>query len=134
MTRHWARMVAFLLLTCAVASGASGQDDEARWSQQKANAWYRQQGWLVGCNFLPSTAINQLEMFQADSFDLETIDRELGWAQSIGFNSVRVYLHHMLWEQDAAGLLKRIDQFLAVADKHDRFHADAVRFQAVQCG
>ena len=67
------------------------------WAPQKADAWYRQMRWLVGCNFSPSTAINQLEMWQADTFDPATIDRELGWAEQLGFNSVRVFLHHLLW-------------------------------------
>jgi hypothetical protein len=72
----------------------------------------------VGCNYGPSTAINQLEMWQADSFDLKTIDRELGWAQDLGFNSVRVFLHHLLWEQDRDGFLRRMGQFLDAAEKH----------------
>src|SRR3954468_5580295 len=88
------------------------------WSPDEANAWHRKQPWLVGCNFGPSTAINQLEMWQPDTFDLKTIDRELGWAQELGFNSVRVFLHHLLWEQDRDGFLKRMEQFLDVADKH----------------
>jgi Cellulase (glycosyl hydrolase family 5) len=90
----------------------------ARWNAEKANAWYRDKGWLVGCNFVPSTAINQLEMWQADTFDLVTIDRELGWAQQLGFNSIRVFLHHLLWQQDREGFLKRIDRFLDTADRH----------------
>ncbi|MBN1490427.1 MAG: NPCBM/NEW2 domain-containing protein, partial [Phycisphaerae bacterium] len=89
-----------------------------RWSEAKANGWYDKQPWLVGCNFGPSTAINQLEMWQADTFDLETIDRELGWAADLGFTSIRVFLHHLLWEQDREGLLKRMTQFLEVADRH----------------
>ena len=104
-----------VFLTFAVATHAFA----GRWSEEQANAWQQKTGWLVGCNFLPSTAINQLEMWQADSFDLETIDRELGWAESIGFNSVRVYLHDLLWKQDPQGFLKRIDQFLQVADEHN---------------
>jgi hypothetical protein len=89
-----------------------------RWSEEKANDWHKRTGWLVGCNYTPAYAINQLEMWQADTFDTAAIDRELGWAQGLGFNSVRVFLHHLLWEQDQAGLLKRMDQFLGVADKH----------------
>jgi endo-1,4-beta-mannosidase len=88
------------------------------WSAQKANAWYAQQGWLVGCNFLPSTAINQLEMWQAETFDPATIDKELGWAENIGMNVVRVYLHDLAWEKDPAGFKQRIDQFLSIAFKH----------------
>ena len=58
-----------------------------KWSKEKANSWYKEQQWLVGCNFLPSSAINQLEMFQEDTFDEETIERELDWAENLGFNS-----------------------------------------------
>ncbi|MDE3067080.1 MAG: 1,4-beta-xylanase [Verrucomicrobiota bacterium] len=89
-----------------------------RWSVQKAEGWASREGWLVGCNFIPSTAINELEMWQADTFDPGTIDRELGWAQSLGFNSVRVFLHDLPWQQDSKGFLDRMDRFLALADKH----------------
>ena len=70
-----------------------------KWTKKKANNWYDEQPWLVGCNFLPSTAINQLEMFQEDSFDEDTIKRELNWAKDLGFNSLRVYLHDLLWSR-----------------------------------
>jgi hypothetical protein len=91
---------------------------QSRWTPEQADEWSAKRGWLVGCNFTPSTAINQLEMWQADTFDPATIDRELGWAQQIGFNSVRVFLHDLLWEQDSNGFLKRMDQFLTIAHKH----------------
>ncbi|MCB9766590.1 MAG: cellulase family glycosylhydrolase [Candidatus Omnitrophica bacterium] len=89
-----------------------------RWTVRQANDWWDSQPWLVGANFIPSTAINQLEMWQADTFDPETIDRELGWASDIGFNSMRVFLHNLLWTQDSEGFLDRIDSFLAIADRH----------------
>ena len=104
-----------LFLTCAIGDAA---EPRARWSEEQANAWREKTGWLVGSNFAPAYAINQLEMWQADTFDLAAIDRELGWAESLGFNSMRVFLHHLLWEQDSAGFLNRMDQFLAVAEKH----------------
>src|SRR5687767_2190334 len=89
-----------------------------RWTPQQANEWYAKQPWFVGANYGPATAINQLEMWQADTFDLATIDRELSWAKGLGFNSMRVFLHHLLWEQDPKGFLKRLDQYLEVSDKH----------------
>jgi len=89
-----------------------------RWPAQQANDWYTHQPFLVGSNFIPSTAINELEMWQADTFDLPTIDRELGWAEGLGMNTMRVFLHNLLWQQDSAGFLRRTDQFLQVADKH----------------
>jgi hypothetical protein len=113
-------MLTFLVSTAVVASAgcATAADLPGRWSEQKANAWDQETGWLVGCNFAPSTAINQLEMWQADSFDLKTVDRELGWAERLGFNSVRVFLHDIPWKQDSEAFLKRIDQFLELAAKH----------------
>jgi hypothetical protein len=89
-----------------------------RWSEEKAAAWYQQQPWLVGSNFIPSNSINELEMWQAESFDPQEIDKELGWAESIGMNTMRVFLHDLMWQQDSAGFTKRIDQFLAISAKH----------------
>ncbi len=88
------------------------------WPVEKAQKWAESHPWLVGCNYAPAYAINQLEMWQGDTFDLAAIDEELGWAQGLGFTSIRVFLHHLLWEQDAEGFLRRMDQFLEVADKH----------------
>ncbi len=92
--------------------------ERGAWPVEKAAEWSRAHPWLVGCNYATSTAINQLEMWQADTFDLEIIDWELGLAEHLGFNSVRVFLHNMLWEQDAPGFLTRMEQFLAIADRH----------------
>jgi hypothetical protein len=104
-----------VLTLILLAASAHARD---RWTPEEAAAWQKRTGWLVGCNYIPSTAINQLEMWQADTFDPVTIDRELGWAHDLGFNSVRVFLHHLLWEQDKAGFLKRMEKFLDIADKH----------------
>lgn len=91
---------------------------DARWSLSRAQDWYRRQPWRVGCNFTPSTAVNQLELWQAETFDTNTIDRELGWAAGLGMNAVRVYLHDLLWVDDAEGFLARIDRFLSLAAGH----------------
>jgi len=88
------------------------------WSTEQANEWYAHQEWLVGSNFIPSNAINQLEMWQAATFDTATINRELGLAESIGMNTARVYLHDLPWQQDSAGFLNRIDTFLGIAQRH----------------
>ncbi|MCR9241122.1 MAG: 1,4-beta-xylanase [Rhodobiaceae bacterium] len=89
-----------------------------RWNVEKALTWYDQQPWLRGCNFIPSTAINQIEMWSASTFDPETIDRELGWAARIGFNAMRVYLHDLPWLEDRDGFFTRIDAYLKIADRH----------------
>ncbi len=89
-----------------------------RWTEDKAAAWFAAQPWPVGSNFLPSNAINELEMWQADTFDPATIDRELGWAESIGMNTMRVFLHNLPWEQDPKGFKQRIDALLVIAARH----------------
>ncbi len=113
------RVVLFLLLIILgfAAQGRQARAQE-RWTEERANAWYAQQPWPVGADFLPSTAINELEMWQADTYDPATIDRELGWAQGIGMNTMRVFLHNLLWEQDAPGFQKRMDDFLTIAARH----------------
>ncbi len=94
-------------------SGFAAQTETAapagRWTEQRANAWYAQQPWLVGADYVPTDAINQLEMWQAATFDPQQIDKELGWAQAMGMNTMRVFLHDLLWQQDAAGLQQRIN-------------------------
>jgi hypothetical protein len=105
-------------LICLARLAAGAPSPDAPWPEKKAEAWHAKVGWLVGCNFSPSTAINQLEMWQADTFDPSTIDRELGYAEGLGFNTLRVFLHNLLWTQDSSGLLDRMEQFLKLADKH----------------
>ena len=110
----------FIILAALSLMGASGAEEPSsgQWSAQKAADWYAGQPWLVGCNYNPATAINQLEMWQADTFDPDTIDKELGWAAKIGMNTVRVFLHDMLWQQDSDGFIERIDLFLDICKKH----------------
>ena len=93
-------------------------DTATRWDVERARSWYRQLPWIVGCNFIPSTACNQLEMWQAQTFDPDTIDQELGLAQGLGFNTVRVYLHDLLWQQDADSFMGRVERFLDLCDRH----------------
>jgi hypothetical protein len=108
----------FLVALTACRSTPEAVSGRGRWTPEQARTWEAKTPWLVGCNFSPSTAINQLEMWQADTWDAKTIDRELGWAQDLGFTSVRVFLHNLAWSQDRSGFLNRMDQFLALAEQH----------------
>src|SRR5947209_19044650 len=83
-------LVLLLCFTCLPSSGqASANAPSDRWIEQKANTWYQQQPWLVGSDYIPADAINQLEMWQAETFDPEQIDKELGWAEGLGMNTMR---------------------------------------------
>lgn len=88
------------------------------WSIEKAHTWYNEHKWIIGADYLPSNAINQLEMWQATTFDSAINDKELGWAENIGFNTMRVYLHSVAWKQDKEGFKKRMNTFLNIADNH----------------
>jgi hypothetical protein len=119
MKFHFALMMTFFLACeCVPAEDAATVPQAQRWSAEKARIWYDSQPWLVGANFVPSTAINQLEMWQADTFDPATIDRELGYAQGIGMNTMRVFLHDLAWREDPEGFYSRVDKYLEIADKH----------------
>jgi hypothetical protein len=109
------RVVQVLSIILLLAFAALGQQ---KWSEQQARDWYARQPWLLGSNYNPASAINQLEMWQADSFDPKRIDLELGWAEGLGMNTMRVFLHDLLWQQDAEGFKRRLDQFLVIAAKH----------------
>ena len=87
---------------------------QGKWSTEKINKWYEEQPWLVGCNYYPSTAINQIEMWQASTWDPKTIDKELSWAADIGMNTLRVFLHDLVWKDDKEGLYSRMNEFLTI--------------------
>jgi len=111
--RHFTALIFVLLIVSCI-----GFAQTPRWSEQKANDWYVKQPWLVGSNYIPKSAINELEMWQEDTFDPTEIDKELGWAEALGMNTMRVFLHDLLWQQDAPGFKKRLDAFLTIAARH----------------
>ncbi|MGB6596709.1 MAG: hypothetical protein WA829_00425 [Candidatus Acidiferrum sp.] len=110
------RLLAAIALVLVFAHCSQAQT--ARWSEKTSKEWYAQQPWLVGSNYIPATAINELEMWQAATFDPKRIDEELGWAQSLGLDTMRVFLHDLLWKQDPEGFKKRINVFLDIAQRH----------------
>lgn len=115
-------MKKLILLFCVTLSFTTNysfaQPERKIWTKEEANSWYKQWKWVRGSNFSPSSAINQLEMWQKESFDPVTIDRELGFAESIGFNGMRVFLHHLAWQVDPSGFKERMKSYLTIANKH----------------
>lgn len=102
----------------ALSSVPRASAELARWSPDRAHRWHRAQGWLVGANFIPANAINQLEMFQPGTFDPRRIDSELRMAKLMGLNTVRVFLHDLLWVQDRVGFQRRVARFVDIAAHH----------------
>lgn len=115
--RHWtaSSILGIALLTCIFPSRAAGLE---RWSTAQAQTWYAAQPWMLGSNYVPADAVNELEMWQSATFDPKRIDIELGWAHGLGMNTMRVFLHNLLWQQDASGFKQRIRTFLRIAARH----------------
>lgn len=89
-----------------------------QWSIDKANRWYSQQPWLVGCNYIPASSVNQIEMWSGETFDVPQIEKELTWAEGIGFNTMRVFLSSVVWKHDSKGMKQRMNQFLNICVEH----------------
>lgn len=111
--------VLFVFLVDTSFAQINSTPKKAIWTIEQANAWYAKQPFLIGANFLPSSAINELEMWQAETFDTATISRELKWAASIGMNTMRVFLHDLAWFQNSQGFKKRIEIFLRIANRYN---------------
>ncbi len=107
-----------LLLINACSRPRLSSDIGQVWSVEKANEWQEETGWLCGCNFLPSSAVNALEMWQEETFDPETIDRELGYAEDLGFNIMRVWLSSLTWKSDPEAFKARLEEYLDISWKH----------------
>ena len=112
--RFWIRLLLWLALFASAVAACAQQ----RWTEQKSREWYAAQPWLVGANYVPASSINELEMWQSPTFDPRRIDLELGWAQGIGMNTMRVFLHDLAFQQDPKGFKQRLDRFLAICDRH----------------
>jgi hypothetical protein len=103
----------FSLFSAAVAIAQTRQ-----MTPSAASDWYARQPWIIGANYIQSNTVNQIEMWQSETFDGDRIDMELGWAEGLGINTLRVSLHELLWEKDSGGMTNRMRKLLTIADKH----------------
>jgi hypothetical protein len=106
------------LLFARASEESQAVSDQTPWTPDRAWAWFKEASPIRGVNYEPRTAVNVTDIWQSETFDLKTIDQELGWAQSAGYNNLRTSIQYLVWEHDPEGFKKRMDQFLAVADKH----------------
>src|SRR5690625_7712644 len=107
-----------IILSASLFSGSAVARDQ--WTPEQAHDWYYQQPWIVGANFTPSTAVNQIEMWHPDTFDEDTIDRELGFAVEVGMKTIRVFLLNLIWDTDENGYTRIINKFLDIS--HISYH------------
>lgn len=113
-------------LIMAVAALSAAELFAARtapWTKEKAWDWYNDQPWIRGCNYMPASAANRVDQWQALGSEarFEEMDRELALAESIGFNAVRLILAEEgfgVWVHDHDGFLARFERALGVCAKH----------------
>ena len=113
---NYLKSISVILLIFIQCQQAPSSRLDLRWTEERAWNWKKENGWMVGTNFNPSTSVNQLEFWQEDTYDPETIEKELEWSTELGMNLHRVYLHNLLWDQDSLGFLKRVENYLEIAD------------------
>ncbi|WP_263417771.1 cellulase family glycosylhydrolase [Terriglobus albidus] len=111
-------LAAAVLALCFGSTYLHANSPRERWTEEQAWAYMRANPWPVGSNFLPVDAINELEMFQRETYNPAEIDKEFGWAESTGMNTMRIFLHDLLWQQDAAGFKQRLDNLLTIGARH----------------
>jgi len=107
-----------VLFACMIVLSGISSAQTNKWTEEEAWAWYETVSPLKGFNYLPSTAVNSTEMWQSETFDLNTIDKELALAKKSGYNSARVFLQYIVWQHDPKGFKNRMNDFLSIADKH----------------
>lgn len=108
---------AALLLTLTAATACQTKPGE-RWSVEKAQAWYAAQPWPVGCVYMPSYGGTPVEIWGKEYFNPEVVDRELGLAEGLGFNAIRIFLCDIVWQDDPDGFMERLEETVRLADKH----------------
>jgi len=107
-----------IFASCAPKNKAEQNASATQWSKERARKWAEQVFPIKGANYLPRTAVNTTEMWQASTFDPDIIDQELSWAEQAGYNSMRVFLQYLVWENDPEGFKKRLHEFLSIANNH----------------
>jgi len=68
-------LIATLVLTFTLFQGKASGDTVSRWSSKKAHHWSASNGWLRGSNFIPGSAVNQLEMWQEEIDCIKSLTR-----------------------------------------------------------
>lgn len=107
-----------IAFVCFIFAGTLSMANSLRKSPESMRNWAANQGWVSGANYVPEHAMNQIEMWQKETFDPMIIDREFSMAAGIGMTSMRVFLHDLLWEEDSEGFTERIEIFLQIASRH----------------
>ncbi|QEM13391.1 cellulase family glycosylhydrolase [Mucilaginibacter rubeus] len=105
-----------ILIVCI--SNCFAQSPDRRWPEARIWAWYNQQPWYCGFNYIPAYAINYTAMWDKTTFNEAAIDKELALAEKSGMNSLRAVLQYAVYADDPKYFINTLDKFMAICDKH----------------
>jgi hypothetical protein len=71
---------------------------------------------IRGANYVPSHASTSVAAWAR--YDADRIDRELGYAERLRLNSLRVFLQYVVYERDPADFLLKLEDFVVRCDRH----------------
>uniref|UniRef100_A0A914CLI6 C-type lectin domain-containing protein n=1 Tax=Acrobeloides nanus TaxID=290746 RepID=A0A914CLI6_9BILA len=89
------------------------------WTPDQAWAWFNaQKPYIMGTELTVSSAANQLEMWQAETFNADLIDKEISFGSKLGFTVFRIFLHDLVYFNDPTGFKSRMNTVLNILDKY----------------
>ena len=93
------------------------------WTKERAWEWYNAQPWIRGCNYMPASAANRVDQWQALGAEerFAEVERELALAEKVGFNTLRLIVEHQgfgVWLADPDGFRARFERYLQILAKH----------------
>jgi hypothetical protein len=89
-----------------------------QWTPDQAFAWFNAQKYIMGTEYMTSSAVNQLEMWQAATFDPVLIDKEMAVGQQLGMTTMRIFLEDLAYSQDPAGFKNRMSTVVEIMSKY----------------
>ncbi len=89
-----------------------------QWTKERIWEWYDARPWIRGCNYMPSDAISNIDMWQGLHFEerFETAKAELRLAADTGFNAIRIFLSYIVWKEEHDSFMERFERFLTLMD------------------
>ncbi|MBL7041288.1 MAG: hypothetical protein ISR77_21810, partial [Pirellulaceae bacterium] len=102
-------LLATLVLSATFCAAAVPEDNSSEFP-------FGDFSWMHGANYTPSYAATDVETWL--NYDPAVVDRELGYAERIGLNCVRVFLQSLVYEHAPEKFLGNFADFVDRADSH----------------
>ncbi len=91
-----------------------------KWTKERAWEWYNNRPWIRGCNYMSADCANRIDQWQSYGFEerLETTEKELALMAELGYNSVRLILEFIVWDEEHDSFLERFERYISLCSKY----------------